>query len=348
MKRIIFILFSLAICSYGRAQLVDTTRYITEDGYIEVIKTNFGIKVSLDNTYETFRVDTEANDISIYPNITSVMQFGVSYRFIRGSFGWAPSWLPGNGDEDIKGKTKAFGFALSMAFSHWFQELGYTKVQGYYLENTSDYDPNWSDGDPYIQVPDLHYKGFSGTTGYCLNPRLSLKSLTLQTERQLRSTGSFIAFTHYRYYIIDDRSGGATSQKSNNVEWGIGPGYVYNFVLKERFYASLGFMPSLGLVHTKLTTRYPDEEYTSRQNNFAVRWNGRAAIGYNGRIFFSGFYINYSGMTYEQDNTTAVNHDNRMFYQFFAGFRIRSPKWLNRTFDKLSPAGGEIKVETTR
>ena len=320
---------------YVRAQLTDTNRFIAEEGYIEKIKTNFGIKFSLDNTYETFSVDTETNDFSIYPNITNVLQFGLSYRFIRGSVGWAPDWLPGNGDEDLKGKTKAFGIAFSMAFGHWFQELGYAKVRGYYLENTGDYDPNWSDGDPYIQLPNLHYIGFSGTTGYCLNPRLSLKSLNLQTERQLKSAGSFLAFVHYRYYVVDDKSPTGTTQKSNNLELGIGPGYIYTFVLKERFYASLGLLPGIGLINTKLTTRFADGNDISNQRNLAFRWNGRGAIGYNGHAFFTGFYINYAGMVYEQQNTTAVNHENRMFYQFFVGFRVRSPKWLNRFFDNM-------------
>ena len=332
------LIFLYGLLTSVQAQFTDTTRFIAEDGYIEKIKTNFGIKFSLDNAYETFRVDTEFNDYSIYPNITNVLQFSLSYRFIRASIGWAPDWLPGNRDEDIKGKTDALGISVAMFSRHWYQGLGYGKVQGYYLENTRDYDPTWMDGDPYIQLPDLHYMGFSGTTGYVLNPRLSLKSVSLQTERQLKSAGSFIAFAAYRYFIIDDKSipspGGAT-QKSNNLEIGIGPGYVYTFVLKERFYASLGFMPSIGLVNTKLTTRYADGDVISNQRNLAFRWAGHGAIGYNGHSFFTGFYINYAGMTYEQENTTAVNHDNRMFYQFFAGFRVRSPKWLNRFFDNM-------------
>ncbi len=351
MKNLAPLLLVLLLVGSGgvTAQLADTNRYIIEDGYIEEIRSNFGIKVSLDNTYETFRIDTETNDFSIYPNISNVLQFGVSYRFIRGSVGWAPAWLPGNGDEDIKGKTKAFGFSITMFLRHWFQELGYAKVKGYYLENTRDYDPAWVDGNPYIHFPDLHYQGFSGSTGYIFNPRLSMKSITLQTERQLKSTGSFLGFVHYRYYTIDDKSvprpGGAT-QKSNNLELGIGPGYVHNFVIKERFYISLGVMPSIGLVNTRLTTRYPDGDVRSRQHNLALRWNGRGAVGYNGHTFFTGFYINYAGMTYEQENTTAINRDTKMFYQAFVGFRVRSPKWLNRFFDNIMPPSAEIRVET--
>lgn len=319
------------------AQLADTTRYIAEDGWIEKIKTNIGVKISLDNRYETFKVTTETNEIDLYPNITSVLQLGLSYRFIRLSIGYAPKFLPGNGDEETKGKTNAIGFNLAMFTRHWFQELGYSKVRGYYLFNTNDYIA-WNPGDPYIQFPDLQYLGFFGATGYSFNPRLSLKAMTLQTERQLKSTGGFIAILNYRYYITDDQSEispGRATQRSDNIEVGIGPGYVYTFVLKEQFYASVAVMPSFSFIHTKLTLRTLDDTFESNQRNPAFRYEGRGSIGYNGHGFFGGFYIDYAGMTYNQEGTTAVNHNDRMFYQFFVGFRIKAPRGMNRFFDKF-------------
>ena len=338
---LLIIALAIAICtgltSNVSAQLADTTRYIAEDGWIEKIKTNFGVKISLDNRYETFRVKTETNEIDLYPNISSVLQLGLSYRFIRLSIGYAPKFLPGNADEDTKGKTNAIGFNLAMFTRHWFQEVGFSKVQGYYLFNTSDY-INWNPGDPYIQFPDLHYQGFYGATGYSFNPRLSLKAMNLQTERQLKSTGGFIAVLNYRYYITDDQSElspGRATQRSDNIEAGIGPGYVYTFVLKEQFYASLAFMPSFNYIYSKITLRSLDETFDSHQRNPAFRYEGRGSIGYNGHAFFGGFYIDYAGMTYKQEGTTAINHHDRMFYQFFVGFRIKSPKGMNRFFDKF-------------
>jgi len=166
--------------------MADTNRFIVEDGWIERMKNHFGLKLSLDNNYETFMVDTETNDISLYPNISNVIQLGLSYRFLRIGIGYAPRFLPGNGDEDIKGKTRSFYFTTYIFTRHWFQELEYSTVQGYYLKNTADHIP-WVEGDPYIQLPDLHYSGISGVTGYNLNPRLSLRSISLQTERQLKA-----------------------------------------------------------------------------------------------------------------------------------------------------------------
>jgi len=337
MRSVLIGVYFLLMINPGKAQLADTARLIIEDGWIERMNNNLYAKLSFNNDYETFRVKTETNDIYLSPNVSTVARIDLNYRFLMVGIGFAPGFLPGNGDDDIKGKTKAINFGLGLIFRHWYNNIKYNRVNGYYLVNTSDY-MDWEKGDPYIQIPDLMYSGISYTTGWRLNSRASLKSLTLQTERQLKSAGSFMPVFNFRYYVIDDRttpsSGGAT-QKSNNIEWSFGMGYFYTFVLNEKFYTSLGFTPNLGYIHTQLTTRFPSGDATTNQNNLAFRWEGKGGIGYNGRDFFAGFYAMVSGLTNQQENTTAVNHDTRMFYQLFFGLRIKSPKCLNNSFDKL-------------
>jgi hypothetical protein len=326
------------ISSQATAQYSNTARLIAEDGWIEKMNRSIGIKISLDNVYETFRVSTPTNDVVLYPNITSISTLGVYYRFLRLSFGVAPDFLPGNGDEATKGQTKSFYLGISAFLKHWYQNFTYSAVNGFYLENTADY-ISWSPGDPYIQFPDLYFTGISGTTGYNLNPKLSLKSLAIQTERQLKSVGSFTGLLNYRYYLIDDRSmpspGGAT-QKSNNLEISLGPGYIYNYVHNENFYASLAAIPSAGLIITRLTTRYASGDIESTQHNWAFRWDARGALGYNGRQYFAGFYVTATGMEFKQENTTAMNYNTRVYYQIFFGFRFNAPKPVNRFFDSIN------------
>ena len=116
--------------------------------------------LSLNNSFETFEVKVPGNRYVIYPNKPNNLRFKFNYRFITFSFQFAPKFLPGNGDEELKGKTKTFEIGPSLIFRHWFLNLEYSKVRGYYLENTDD----WIDrqkGDPYVQFPDLQYNGFS-------------------------------------------------------------------------------------------------------------------------------------------------------------------------------------------
>jgi len=337
MRSVLIGVYFLLMIIPGKAQLADTARLIIEDGWIERMNNNISVKLSMNNEYEKFKVQTDANDIEISPNITTVSLLSLNYRFLLLSVGFAPDFLPGNHDNATKGKTKANNIGLGLIFRHWVNYLKFTRVRGFYLENTSDY-RFWEEGDPYIQFPDLVYNGFSYSTGWRINPKASLKSLTMQTERQLRSAGSFIPMLNLRYYEIDDQStpqpGGAT-QKSKNFDWSMGLGYFYTFVIREKFYASLSFTPNIGYIHTNLTTRYPGGDVKTHQNNLAFRWDAKGGLGYNGRDFFTGLYATITGLSHKQENTTVVNQDTRVFIQVFVGLRLKSPRFLNDTFDNL-------------
>lgn len=316
------------------SQVTDTIHNKIEDGWIEKMGDKIALDVSFNNSYEIFEVKTPDNKFTLYPNTPNNLKLTTNYRFISLSFQFTPDFLPGNGDEDIKGKTKSFALGTSLIFKHWLFDLNYSKLRGYYLENTDDFIVQL-DGEPYIQFPDLNYKGINISSAYSTNSKFSMRSLTSQTDRQLKSAGSFLPSFNFRYYIIDDKTPEETTQKSNNIEASIGPGYAYTFVLKEKFYLSLGGAANFGYLHTKLTTRQPNENVISNQDNFIFRWDGKTGIGYNGSRFYTGLYTTVSRTEYKQENTTAVNSETRVFYNLFLGIRIKSPNYLNRFMNKV-------------
>ena len=316
------------------AQLADTARIIVQDGYIEKMDDNIGINVLLNNRYETFFVDAEGADFSIYPNISTNLSVGFDYRFLSASIQFTPDFFPGNGDDDLRGKTKALSMGFSTLFRHWAVTARYAQVKGYYLQNTPDLDPTWQPGDPYVQAPDLRYRGGFVTVGYNFNPKVSLRAVTTFTERQLKSGGSFVLGSSIRYYYIDNKPT-STTQRSSNWDVSVGPGYFYNFIVQEKFFAAIGGAGGAGFVHTTLHTPQNGQEYTTYQFNPALRWEGRAAIGYNGRDFFAGLYANLSGLYFNQQGTTAMNRDLQAYYQFIVGIRLASPKWVKKQMKKL-------------
>jgi len=333
-QHIIILTFLLLYCLNIIAQTKDTVNFKIEDGWIETMHHKIAIDVSLNNLFETFEVKTPTNKFILYPNTPTNLNFELNYRFISFGFEFAPDFLIGNGDEDLKGKTKSLGIGTSLIFKHWFFNLKYSNIKGFYLENTNDYTP-WVKGDPYFQFPDLNYNGYEISTGYLNNSKFSLKSLTSQTERQLKSVGSFIPVFNFRYYIINDKSNKTNTQKSNNIETSIGPGYAYTFVFKENFYASLGLQASLGYLNTKLTTRQTTGNIITNQDNFIFRWDGKTGLGYNGRKFYSGLYATVSGTKYKQENTTAINFDTKIYYHLFFGIRLKSPDFIENKITKI-------------
>lgn len=314
------------------AQL-DTSRIIRENGWIEGMDNYVGLKLSMNNAIETFSVDVESDDymIDLYPNTTTLVKLHFNYRFLSFDLKFAPSFLPGNGDDYNKGKTKSFGMAFGLNFRHWFHNFSLSRTKGYYINNSGDF-PAYVPGGPYLQIPELIVTNFEGISGYSLNPKFSAKSLTTQTERQLKSAGSFIPLLGYRYYIVNNKEENTTStQRSDNIEFVVGAGYYYTLVVKNNFYFSLGATPGIGYIFTKLNTRFPQSganDVVTHSNAPVLRFDGRGALGYNGRSFFAGCIINLSGMSFEQGGTTAINANSRASYQVFAGVRINAPKKL--------------------
>ncbi len=335
------LLIVATFCVAGLLRSQDTLQHIVEDGYIEKMSGKLVLNLSINNEYETFEVRSPNSRTVLYPNAKTNAHLKLNYRFLSFGFQFAPDFLPGNGDEDQKGETKSFRLGTALVFKHWFTDINYSKVKGYYLKNSSDF-MVMQPGDPYIQFPDLHFNNLSLAVGYSSNSRFSFRSLTTQTERQLRSTGSFIPTINFSYYTVNDKSSSLTTQKSRNIETSIGPGYAYTFVLHKEFYLSLGLSGSLGYLNTKLWTRGLLEPTITYQDNFILRWDGRTGFGYNGSKFYTGLYANLSGTQYEQENSTVLNFNTRVFFQVFFGIRIPAPAYLNRKVNQI-----EEKIKTT-
>lgn len=318
-----------------QSQSNDSLMILTEGGWIQKMDQYASVKLSLSHDVEGFNVQTQENNLAIYPNTPVHLNAGFNYSILSFSLSYAPRFFEDNDDAVERGKTKSFRLGIDLVFRHWIQSLSYSRVKGYYLENTADYVPDWRQGDPYILFPDLQYTSFSGSTGYSFNPKFSVKSLTSQTERQLKSAGTFLPILHYRYYMIDDgaelTTPSSTIQKSGNLEAVLSAGYHYTVVIKQKFYASLGLSQGIGLVHSKLRAESMAGYEESSRINAIARFDGRTALGYNGMRFFSGMLLTVNVST-EEDKAEAVTGQNvRAAYQLYVGYRFNAPKPLRKT-----------------
>ncbi|MGX5820701.1 DUF4421 family protein [Chitinophaga lutea] len=286
------------------------------------------IRLTQRSDLEQLSAESDDLDIDISPNARSLTQLSLSYRFITVSASVAPKFFSSNRDEALKGKTKSRGLGAGFNFRHWQQELSYHRTQGFYLENTGDLQPNWREGMPYIQFPLLTLTTFQGATAYNFNPRFSVNAVLTQSERQLRSAGSFIPVLTYRFYVVNDRSAPTSvnnaTQRSDNFELVLGAGYQHTFVYRN-LYFSLGATPGFGYLFTKLSTRFADDTYYYRYNNPAWRLDMRAGLGYNGPRFFAGAYLSAIATTSEQPHTAVTNGNTQAAFRIFAGYRLKAP-----------------------
>jgi len=305
--------------------------------YIARVDTLLTIKLDAHTEYIGFNVVGNDFRYDIRPNIRVSTKLSLSYRFLSLGFSYKPGFIPGNNDTDVQGKTRTFGFGITLQPGHWYQDLQFNYVKGYYLHNTIDFDPNWVEGkDAYIMVPDLRTAFIKGATGYKLNKNLSLKAISSKTEIQLRSTGSFLPFLFYEYYETDNTSAGQThfsGQRSNNFDIVLAPGYVHTFVFGHGFYCSMGLFPGMGLQYTRLRTYQNGIELPAHFYDMLFRIQERAAIGYNTRKLFAGAELTMSQSSNKQHGTSVTTNTHYAYVRVFLGFRFQAFRLLKKETD---------------
>jgi len=339
MPRVFLIFICIILSQILSAQSMDTTQS-REDSqmYIQRYRNYLSVKMAFNNSTEYFAVLNEANDIELKPNTKLQTKFFFSYRFINLVLGFSPAFLPGNNDDSQKGKSDIFSIDVTIDKKNWIQTLSYNRIKGFYLVNSDEYIPDWNEGESdYIQFPELFYNNFSGQTAYRFNPNFSFQAIERQTERQVRSAGTFMPILSYRYYIFNNRielTGSNSSQKSNNFETNLQLGYFYTQVLNRKFYLSLGAAGGGGLVHVNLLTRLSDGRIRTKNTHPILRAEGIAALGYNSERFFAGVHTIGTLEDYPQEETSVILNE-AIKIQFFVGYRFNAPKPLKRAIDKI-------------
>lgn len=335
-SRALLFLLWLAIPLVLPAQDMTTRR--SGDDRIEKFDDWVIVKAALVNTSETLVAETDSLNIVLQPNPSELFRAYFNYRIISFYVNYVPHFLPGNNDEREKGRSKSWGLGTTLSFRDWSTDLNFYRTRGYYLRNTKDFRPGWKPGEPYLQFPDLYVTSFEGTTVYNTNPHLSLPALTSQTERQLRSAGSFMPRISYRYYIIDDRTPGASyKERSKHFQALLGAGYHHVFVLRRSLFLHGGFTPSFGYIFSRVETSLNGEKISSSQRGPLFQWDARLGFGYNGHRLFSGAYLTATSSKHAQGLSTAVEQEASIYFQLFLGLRFRAPGLLRKHYPKILP-----------
>ena len=333
--KILFSFLFLPLALFAQNE-TDTLKFKTDfNPYFEKKDTLLNLKLAIYNLDERFEIAGSGFHYKIKPNFTLKTKFYFNYRFLSLAIAFAPKFIPGNGDDEIKGETKSFNIDLNLITKHWVQNLQFNKTKGFYLANTSDELPDWVEGsDPYIQFPDLKVLDFRGATSYKFNPDFSLKAVRTQTEIQTKSAGSFMPSLVYSYYLINNESGNidqTSSQRSDNFEALAAIWYMHTFVIKKRWYFSFGLAPAFGFGHTKLNTRIESDHFISYYNEPIIRLNEQLGIGYNAKRFFAGFVLIASQSRQSQGGNPIIQNNMLTTFQVFAGYHFNSPKFMRKS-----------------
>ncbi|MEL7002662.1 MAG: DUF4421 family protein [Bacteroidota bacterium] len=297
--------------------------------YIKPILTSRNLNLELQNR------DNQINDIEYKPNGTAY--FGLGLYFFDIGLEVAIKLPDETGrDAEIFGETDIFDFQTNIYSKKWGADIAYQRYSGFYLEDPDRHIPSWNRGDPFPQRDDLRLFNFQLNVFYIFNHnRFSFRSAYNQSDRQLRSSGSFLMnlFTGTTTFRADSilipEEELMFFGDEGRLDFGrfstlaLLPGYTHNFII-DRFYLNASL--SVGPGH--LWVRHDVDDRIKNDINIKPVVNLRTAVGYNSDSFFGGL-----SFVSQNVNATIGELDVRSFsgnFKVFMGYRFQEKGFLTK------------------
>lgn len=322
------VLFSL-FGAQGKAQS-DTTN---TKSYADQIMIRVNLDTNIENYVFSSGEGKSAFKMDLSINNKTKTSFSVDYRIISATVSFAPRFLDGNNDDEMKGESSYTDFSFRFFPGRFIQNVYYKNVSGFYVENMKDLSPEWQEGrDPYIQFPDLRVQTFGGSTSYILNKNFSARSIYTQGEWQYKSSGSWIPFVDYDLTVFRNKIDGV---KSKETQYNIGGniGYFYNWVIGKK----VNISPYLAAGIGGKFSSYRDLDNGGIKENAqyaTIRMQGGLHIGYNTDRFLFGGKMNFNTHAYDQKNNQTIENNN-LYGLLYIGYRFAPPKVVKNTYDKI-------------
>jgi len=243
-------------------------------------------------------------------------------------------------EEQNKGKTKLFRLRVKLLFNKWSHNLEYVRHKGYYIGNSSEFNTISVNEGFHIQFPSLITNIFQGNSFYKFNDNYSVRAVESQTEIQLKSAGTFMPGTYYKYYNLK----GANEIKINSTEiiyrdiysdingfiLGINTGYYYTYVFHKYIYANIYANTGMSIDFYK-NTNYESSTTTDYSNNaFVLSFKTGISAGYNGQKIFAGLGYDFAHSSEKfRVNSTQILPSKDQF-NVYIGYRFKAPKQLRK------------------
>ena len=332
MTRISFLLFQVVFLMQAYSQNVssiDSTSIISYGDKIVV-------KLNADTRSDTYFVSDKLTNTSlvILPNDNLRFSLSLDYEFIGFSIGFSPKLLAGNNDDDLKGKSSFTDYGFRFFLGNWTQELIYSNIQGYYIENTQDFIPGWEENeDPYIQFPNFKTIQWGGSTSYIFNNLFSFRNLVYQTEWQRKSAGSFIPKLEYIYNRFSNRVNNLKSVE-NAFDIKIAPSYYYTWVIHTNWFVSAYLSPGIGFRFSNSMEELNEVILEETDEHLIKTLDSGLQLGFSSDTFIFGVNLNLDANWYNEDKTTHIE-DDKFYAKLYFGYRFNTPKLIQKIFNPV-------------
>lgn len=308
MKYILMVLFIWGSCFAQTDSLTNP--------YIQKFPDKISVQAFVLNTSNQFSIDYQQENVQVdlVPNQKTTLNIGFQYDIVSFSFGFAPKFFADNNDN---GDSKMTAFSFTLFPGRWMQQLDYYYQKGISLE---------ANGTALIYYPELKTMKIGGSTSYVFNKNFSFRALAFQSERQLKSAGSFVPSLSYYYTELDSRRVADLGDKAHFINVALSPGYNYNWVIAKKFLVAGGFSLGAGFIRTV------DEE--NKTTAFLSQASLSISLGYNSETFYGGVYSKGTVSNHKADEYTTMD-DAVSYITAFFGYRFDPPSFVQKERDKL-------------
>lgn len=295
------------------------------------------LKVDLNSDVDNFYVQdlnsTNNKESSFIPNQRLKFRVSFDYKFLGIFLSTSPAFLPGNSNNEAKGKTRTLDLSFKFFYSDKLrQEVDFKRIKGFYLANPQS---------PYgLEIyPDLQINTIGGKTFYIVNNNFSYRAFENMTERQLISAGSLIPSVGYYFNKLitsEQKAGDKNLSQIHSFDALFQIGYMRNFVLGKKWFATLGVHPGVGFNSSK--NFFNDEEgnlsHVVKSDSFNFNTDFNVSLGYNNKDLFSGIKYNYRDYEFQNRNTVELlNTKSRI--EVFIGYRFKTVKSVKEVFESV-------------
>jgi hypothetical protein len=324
---LIFIIGFIIVGYAQKAKQQDTARIVS-------FSDKFILKLNLDTQLDAYKIRniTDNSVLKIASNNDFRLSLSLDYEFIGASIGFSPEFFSDNIDDELKGNSSYSDYQFRFFMGNWVQGLHYSRIKGYYVENTADYFPIWEAGtDPYIQFPDLKSSTWGMSTAYICNPNFSFRNVIYQTEWQKKSAGSLVPTLFYDYNRLSFRIDSASSIEDYfNIR--LAMPYYYTWVLHENWFVAPFLAPSIGVRFSKYRDNTSVGFSKSNEIYRTQQLDGGIQLGYSSRKVIFGANINFDVNGYKENSKTTITND-KVYGLLYVGYRLNPPKAVSKYFN---------------
>ncbi|WP_172435921.1 DUF4421 family protein [Sediminicola luteus] len=331
----LFAVVSLLLLPSASAQIRGPQK--TDSTYIRRYEDPVVFKGSFDTNIKEYEITESGNTLNLATNENLRTAITFFYRGIGFTYGFAPSAIPVNNDDVLKGNTDLTTYRLNLNMVKVITNFEYTKTKGFYVTNTGDLLSDWQLGeDPYLLYPDLEITRFSSTAVYVNNyKKFSFKALTNQAEDQIKSAGSFIPSFQYiytRWYnkdpeVVDD------DPIRDFHDFIVRGGYQYTFVISKKWFASLGL--GLGGGAKMIYDKERSGNTLKKKTVPMLSTTSDLHLGFSGNHWFGGMRLSANTNNYQDRQEDVKIEDGNTYFLFFVGYRFTAPKKVTQAVDKF-------------